>query len=423
MSANFTLLQRKLVNALLFNASDTLLTRDSHTINVQLLSAMIGFDSKNVGYLKKAIKGMVETAVEWDILEDDGSKTWEVMSLLSWAKINKGTCTYSFARPLTEKLYHPDMYAKIQLHIMREMSSSYALILYENCYRFLNVGTTGLWQLDIFRKMMFVQDNPTYSQFKFLNRDVIKPAVREVNKLSNILIEMKAEKMGRSITGLRFSVRPNPQLSLMGMEEDDEVSETDAYQKLLAMDVKKPLARAWVIEYGEDYCREKIALAQHQSSIGKIKSSKVGFLKSAIENDFKNDAVEKKKNQSNAREKRLKKEAAKSRFERDQQLWRTVTKTHCQDCVRKIVKTFEALPENEQKRTEEAFVKTLDKEFYKADFKKNGWETLITFGNAKAFWDKKGLSFPTLYETAKNQGIESPETFEVSLKERESKFA
>ena len=423
MSANFTLLQRKLVNALLFNAADTLLTRDSHTINVQLLSAFIGFDSKNVGYLKNSLKGMVETAVEWDILEEDGSKTWEVMSLLSWAKINKGVCTYSFAKPLTEKLHHPDMYAKIQLSIMREMSSSYSLILYENCYRFLKVGTTGLWPLETFRKMMFVQDNPTYNQFKFLNRDVIKPAIKEVNKLSNIVIEMHTEKTGRSITGLRFTVKPNPQLSLVGMEDEDDITETDVYKQLLDMNVQKPLARSWVIEYGEEYCREKIALAKHQSAAGKIKSSKVGFLKSAIEHDYKSDAVEKNKNMAAARETRLQKEAAQQRFSRDQEKWRSVTKLHRKDCARKIWEAHKALSSEEQSKMEASFVKTLDKDYYKSDFKKKKWDAVFMFADAKAFWEKKGLSFPTLYETAKREGIENPEAFETSLSEREGQLA
>ena len=115
INAKLSLLQRKLVNALLYNAYDSLLTSDNHSVNVALLSEMIGFDSKNIAYLKQALKGMVETSVEWDILEDDGSQTWEVVSLFSSAKIRKGVCSYRYDRSLAEKLYHPDVYSKINL--------------------------------------------------------------------------------------------------------------------------------------------------------------------------------------------------------------------------------------------------------------------------------------------------------------------
>jgi len=48
IGAKLTLLQRKLVNALLYNAYETLLTDQDHVINTRLLCEMIGFDSKNV---------------------------------------------------------------------------------------------------------------------------------------------------------------------------------------------------------------------------------------------------------------------------------------------------------------------------------------------------------------------------------------
>ena len=54
INAKLSLLQRKLVNALLYNAYDSLLTSDNHSVNVALLSEMIGFDSKNIAYLKQA---------------------------------------------------------------------------------------------------------------------------------------------------------------------------------------------------------------------------------------------------------------------------------------------------------------------------------------------------------------------------------
>jgi hypothetical protein len=79
IGAKLSLLQRKLVNALLYNAYDELLTSKDHTISTSILCEMIGFDSKNVAYLKGALKGLMETVVEFDVLEDDGESSWEAM--------------------------------------------------------------------------------------------------------------------------------------------------------------------------------------------------------------------------------------------------------------------------------------------------------------------------------------------------------
>ena len=87
IGAKLSLLQRKLVNALLYNAYDGLLTAQEHHISASVLCEMIGFDSKNIGYLKEALKGLMETVVEFDVLEDDGQRSWEAMVLLPYARI------------------------------------------------------------------------------------------------------------------------------------------------------------------------------------------------------------------------------------------------------------------------------------------------------------------------------------------------
>ncbi|WP_052245370.1 replication initiation protein [Halocynthiibacter namhaensis] len=169
IGAKLSLLQRKLVNALLYNAYDGLLTDDEHQISTAVLCEMIGFDSKNVGYLKGALKGLMETVVEFDVLEEDGERSWEAMVLLPYAKIKGGTCSYRYDRALSEKLYHPDVYSKINLSVLREMNSTHALVLYENCYRFERIGHTAWWDIDVFRKLMAVDTMPSYKPFKALN--------------------------------------------------------------------------------------------------------------------------------------------------------------------------------------------------------------------------------------------------------------
>jgi hypothetical protein len=86
------------VNALLYNAYDQLLTAQNHGISASVLCEMIGFDSKNIGYLKGALKGLMETVVEFDVLEENGERSREAMVLLPYAKIKGGTCTYRYER-------------------------------------------------------------------------------------------------------------------------------------------------------------------------------------------------------------------------------------------------------------------------------------------------------------------------------------
>lgn len=422
IGAKLSLLQRKLVNALLYNAYDQLLTAQNHEISASVLCEMIGFDSKNIGYLKGALKGLMETVVEFDVLEEDGERSWEAMVLLPYAKIKGGTCTYRYERALAEKLYHPDVYSKINLSVLREMNSAHALVLYENCYRFEGIGHTAWWDVDVFRKLMGVDMMPSYKPFKALNRNVIQPAMKEVNKLSNIQVEMETRMKGRSVTGLRFIVRPNRQLSLVGMETEDDFTQNPAYQALLAEGISKTLARSWLLEYGEEHIFDKLDLASSQAASGKIKSSKAGFLKAAVEQDYHNEGAAKKKALEAAQERK----AAREKHERELQALKDALRdaetAYRRSTAENIEETFQALSEGQREAVSAEFQLTLGSAIYVNAFKKGGWKDRLTFPDIKKFWEARGLALPTPADWAQKNGSQEPEALRAQIEELEKQL-
>lgn len=422
IGAKLSLLQRKLVNALLYNAYDQLLTAQEHRISASVLCEMIGFDSKNIGYLKGALKGLMETVVEFDVLEEDGERSWEAMVLLPYAKIKGGMCTYRYERALAEKLYHPDVYSKINLSVLREMNSAHALVLYENCYRFESIGHTAWWDIEVFRKLMGVDAMPSYKPFKALNRNVIQPAMKEVNKLSNIQVEMETRMKGRSVTGLRFVVRPNKQLSLVGMAAEDEVSVSPAYAALIKEGVSKTLARHWVIEYGEDHIFDKLDLVHEQASSGKIKSSKAGFLRAAIENDFHNEGAEKKKVKAIVeaeKSSRIQQEAEIEGLKKELRASETAYRHACADLIQN---EFDKLTQTLQDAVSKEFQLRLGSAVYVNAFKASGWRDRLNFPDICKFWEDRGLTLPSPVEWSDQSGMKAPETIRKNIEALEVKM-
>jgi len=419
IGAKLSFLQRKLVNALLYHAYDELLTSKEHTISTSILCEMIGFDSKNVAYLKGALKGLMETVVEFDVLEDDGQSSWEAMVLLPYAKIKGGNCTYRYERALAEKLYHPDVYSKINLSVLREMNSAHALVLYENCYRYLDIGHTAWWDVDVFRKLMAVDMMSSYKPFKALNRNVIQPAIKEVNKLSNIQVEMETRMKGRSVTGMRFIVKPNPQLSLIGMEEDDELANSPAYEALLAEGISKTLARAWLLEHGEEYVLSKLSYANDQAAHGRIKASKVGFLKSAIEEDFKSEKETDKARKKAANQARDNRYAQERELARQKDTLRDIERAYREHCVAIIQLTFDDLDEGQQTSMHEAFAETLNEKIFKTEFAKNGWKSRTNFSKICEFWSAREITLPSLEDFSSEADLSSPDDIRKQIQSLE----
>ncbi len=423
INAKLSLVQRKLVNALLYNAYDHLLSQDTHSLNVALLSEMIGFDSRNLAHLKTALTGLVETSIQWDVLEDNGSNSWEVATLLSFARIRDGVCSYRYDKGLAEKLYHPDIYSKINLSVVRDMRSAHALVLYENCYRFIEIGHTAWWDLETFRRLMSIEDVQSYQEFKSLNRSVIKPAVAEVNKLSNIQIELETRQKGRTVTGLRFLLKPNPQLSLIGMDEEDEVNQSKAYQVLVQEGISKTLARSWALEHPEEYILSKIELAKAQAASGKIKSSKAGFLKSAIEQDYRSALDVEREKQKSIEEARALRRAKEAELKELQDTKLNLEATYRVQCTQMMEQAYQALEEEERKEVLATFSQSITTDFFRKEFTKRLWETRGILSEAVAFWMARGLPLPSLEAFSLSQTAKRPDEIQARIGELEKELS
>lgn len=283
VSGKLTLLQRKLSNVLLLNAYDTLIDQQTHLIDARTLCMMIGYNSNDMDTLKQSLRGLAETVAEWDMLDDKGQQEWGVSSLLSYAKLKAGVCEYAYSPALAAKLNDPKVFALINLNIQRRFTSGHALALYENCYRFVRTKSTGWWSLDLFRRLMGVDDSPYYQSYKHLNAKIIKPSVAEVNKTSNIVVTPEVRKRGREVVEIRFHIAENPQLAILDLDDGEGLRSTPVYAKLRELGVSDRLARQWVSEHGADHVSEKLDYVAGQGGV----QNPVRYLTAALRDDYK----------------------------------------------------------------------------------------------------------------------------------------
>ena len=163
------------------------------------------------------LKSLVDCTVEWNLLNKDNKQTWGVASLLASVEIENGLCAYEFAKPLRLRLYNPRIYAKLNLRLQNQFKSRYALVLWELCFDYFdtdrNQGETPFIPLETFRELMGIEADE-YRTFKALNRDVIKPAIKEINDLTNYHVEVEQKRLGRRIAELKFRITKVKQISI-----------------------------------------------------------------------------------------------------------------------------------------------------------------------------------------------------------------
>ena len=209
VQSKMTLLQRRAWNVLLANAYDDLPNTDIYRVSVTELAAKLGFNSKNETYLQEILEALVDCKVKWNVLDKDKEEEWGIAVLLASADIKNGVCTYGFAPHLRLKLHNPRIYAKLNLRLQNRFKSQYALVLWEVCFDYFDAdrdqGETPFISIGTFKELLGLgkDDYPVYSEF---NRSVVKPAINEINKETDYLVEVEQKRIGRRIAELKFRI-------------------------------------------------------------------------------------------------------------------------------------------------------------------------------------------------------------------------
>jgi plasmid replication initiation protein len=271
---------------LLLNAYDMLLTRRTHRIPVKHLCAMLGWDeSNNVERLQDVLLKLASTAVEFNMMED-GKEVWRVMSMISYGEIKDGTCVYRYDEYLAERLYDPEIYATINIGIQRRFEGSYALTLYENCLRYKTVGSTGWWELERFRRIMGA-DAILYDDFRRLNERVIRPSIKEINKVSDIRLEAEFKREARKVSAVRFLITENPQQKLLKpfiQDDHTDIRESEVFKRLLEHGIGERLAILWILQ-DEERAKTVVEYVEAKARNKQVKGSTAGYIRTLYESD------------------------------------------------------------------------------------------------------------------------------------------
>ena len=209
IQSKITHLQRRAWNVLLANAYKELPNTDIYSVSIVDLARKLGYVSNDIEHLKETLEALVDCTVEWNILGKDNKQEWGVASLLASAKIKDGICTYGFAPHLRLQLHNPRIYTRLNLRLQNRFTSRYALILWEICFDYFDAdrdqGETPFIPLETFKSLMGLVETD-YPVYKVLNQSVIKPAIKEINALTDYHVEVEQKRLRRRIAELKFRI-------------------------------------------------------------------------------------------------------------------------------------------------------------------------------------------------------------------------
>ena len=138
--------------------------------------------------------------------------------------------------PLITRL--EERFTQYEMKQISELSTGYAIRLYELLICWRTTGKTPVIELSDFRQKMGVLDSE-YQRMHDLKKRVLEPAIKQINEHTDITASYEQHKRGRTISGFSFRFKQKQQAKKIESKRDPNTPDffikmTDAQRHLFA---------------------------------------------------------------------------------------------------------------------------------------------------------------------------------------------
>ena len=257
-----TVLGRKAYNVMLNIAQAQGVEKESYRAPLSEIVSGIDYGSNDIELIKKHLKAMATTIVEWNSPTTGEGTKWTVCALISHATIvkerNQNFLEWGYAQPLRQELLSPSVFSKLSIGLLSQMHTHAGIVLYEICTRYKNIGRTSRQNWRWWLPVLTGQPNSEKlekTEFRFFKRDTIKPAIAEVCAITDIEIELVEYKDGKSISELQFLVRSKAQVPLP-LKNPPKPLDLSIIKKAMSLGINEEKAEELFTKHGDVAVRE-----------------------------------------------------------------------------------------------------------------------------------------------------------------------
>ena len=216
------------------STDDTIL--EENEISVREFFEIFKIESKdNYEYLKSIVRRVSKRVLT--IESDSGFKVFPWIHHIEYKK-NSGKIIVQFHDYLAPYLLFVknNIYTKYQLDIVAGFRSEYSYRIYELSKQVFPQRCSRIIHLETLRNLLGIEGNK-YKEFGNLRARVLDVAVRDINLMSDIKIDIKPIKSGRKIIAIQVDISDNLKIKNWDEYETLKKSGTKVVAKLLAKEL------------------------------------------------------------------------------------------------------------------------------------------------------------------------------------------
>lgn len=273
--------------------------QQTYNIPLRVLTEFIG-DSSHYKRLKDNLRALNVVQVEWNNVTANGEE-WGVSTLLSQAKfvkkINEVTLEVALAPDINKGVREMRQFSALNLLIAREFNTAPGLALYKIAVAYETNPSHVTFRTHPGEWEIYLKGSPrdpgTTFEYKYFKRDVLLPAIAEVNELAHFTLELIEFRQGRTVTEIQFRITPKALAmtaeNFKGTRADDE-----ALSKLKALGVRMSEALSLIATWGAERVGRNadFTVARRDDENAKKLKRTDAYVKAAILNDYASNGAE-----------------------------------------------------------------------------------------------------------------------------------
>jgi hypothetical protein len=200
-----------------------------------------------------------------------------------YKKNGENWVTWFYPPTIKEQMLGPNRWARLELETIARLGTYTAVALYEVCARYRDNpgGVTARQHWSWWVAVLKGSELAKQREWRKFKNEFVTPAIRDINEVSDLEIELLEYKEGRAISDVQFAVRkkPAPALALSAEQPADVTQVTRA----LALGVREHDVDALIERYGEAAVARALDAMERYSGPGnKPILNKAAYLKTIL---------------------------------------------------------------------------------------------------------------------------------------------
>jgi hypothetical protein len=284
-SKRVTLTGRRIYNALLQVSQSRLAAMQSMPAADYMFEAPLpallrttGSSGEDRTAAKRYLREMRGLEVDWESTAPGDGVKWRGFSMLSEVAIEvrhgENWVSWSYPPTIMAALREPARWARIDLEVLAKLGTYAAVALYEICARYRDnpSGVTSrkpvAWWADALSQAPAGTERREWRKFK---SERVKEAIDEINRETDLDIELIEHKQGRAVMEAQFSVR-RKRANARPRNQDEGPIDAHLVLRAESLGVREIKLDGLIKEFGEAAVRDKVDVLERRAANSRLRT-------------------------------------------------------------------------------------------------------------------------------------------------------